>query len=129
MAPRLVDVIRSCSSPSSVPSVGKLVTDSGSGHPSVVMGRHFASRLRETEYVINEQERVGAGRITEPLGHRQCRGGRRRKRAAGGSFICPNTMQVCSMTERSVLPILVSCISSQRSFPSRVRSPTPAKTE
>ncbi len=28
-----------------------------------------------------------------------------------------------------MVPILVSCISSQRSLPSRVRSPTPAKTE
>ena len=38
-------------------------------------------------------------------------------------------MTVLSMTDLPVLPILVSCISSQRSFPSRVRSPTPAKTE
>ena len=33
------------------------------------------------------------------------------------------------MTDLPVLPILASCISSQRSFPSRVRSPTPANTE
>ncbi len=52
-----------------------------------------------------------------------------RKRAPGGSFIWPKTMQVCSMTLRPVLPILVSCISSHRSVPSRVRSPTPANTE
>ena len=52
-----------------------------------------------------------------------------RRRAPGGSFIWPNTMAVCVMTERSVLPILVSCISSHRSLPSRVRSPTPANTE
>ena len=33
------------------------------------------------------------------------------------------------MTDLPVLPILASCISSQRSLPSRVRSPTPANTE
>ena len=38
-------------------------------------------------------------------------------------------MTVLSMTDLPVLPILASCISSQRSLPSRVRSPTPAKTE
>ncbi len=52
-----------------------------------------------------------------------------RSRAPGGSFIWPNTMAVCVMTERPVLPIFVSCISSHRSLPSRVRSPTPANTE
>ncbi len=45
-----------------------------------------------------------------------------RRRAPGGSFICPNTITVLSMTPDSF-------ISSQRSFPSRVRSPTPEKTE
>ena len=52
-----------------------------------------------------------------------------RSRAPGGSFIWPKHMTVLSMTDLPVLPILASCISSQRSFPSRVRSPTPAKTE
>ena len=52
-----------------------------------------------------------------------------RSRAPGGSFIWPKHMTVLSMTDLPVLPILVSCISSQRSLPSRVRSPTPAKTE
>ena len=52
-----------------------------------------------------------------------------RSRAPGGSFIWPKTMQVCSITLRPVLPIFDFCISSQRSLPSRVRSPTPAKTE
>ncbi len=49
--------------------------------------------------------------------------------APGGSFIWPKHMTVLSMTDLPVLPILASCISSQRSLPSRVRSPTPAKTE
>ena len=52
-----------------------------------------------------------------------------RKRAPGGSFIWPKTMHVCESTLRPVSPILDCCISSQRSLPSRVRSPTPAKTE
>ena len=52
-----------------------------------------------------------------------------RSRAPGGSFIWPKNITVLSMTDLPVLPILVSCISSQRSFPSRVRSPTPANTE
>ena len=52
-----------------------------------------------------------------------------RRRAPGGSFIWPKTMHVCSMTLRPVSPILASCISSHRSVPSRVRSPTPANTE
>ena len=45
-----------------------------------------------------------------------------RWRAPGGSFIWPKTMTVLSMTPDSV-------ISPRRSFPSRERSPTPAKTE
>ncbi len=52
-----------------------------------------------------------------------------RRRAPGGSFIWPKNMTVLSMTDLPVAPIFVSCISSQRSFPSRVRSPTPANTE
>ena len=45
-----------------------------------------------------------------------------RARAPGGSFICPKTSAVLSMTPDSF-------ISSQSELPSRVRSPTPAKTE
>ena len=45
-----------------------------------------------------------------------------RRRAPGGSFICPYTSAVFSITPDSV-------ISRQRSLPSRVRSPTPANTE
>ena len=52
-----------------------------------------------------------------------------RRRAPGGSFIWPKTITVWSMTLLPVSPILASCISSQRSLPSRVRSPTPAKQE
>ena len=45
-----------------------------------------------------------------------------RWRAPGGSFIWPNTNAVLAMTPDSV-------ISSMRSLPSRVRSPTPANTD
>ena len=45
-----------------------------------------------------------------------------RRRAPGGSFIWPKTSATSSSTPDSV-------ISSQRSLPSRVRSPTPANTE
>ena len=45
-----------------------------------------------------------------------------RSRTPGGSSICPNTRAVFSITPDSV-------ISRNRSLPSRVRSPTPAKTE
>src|SRR2546422_908763 len=45
-----------------------------------------------------------------------------RRRAPGGSFIWPKTSATFSNTPDS-------CISSQRSLPSRLRSPTPANTE
>ena len=45
-----------------------------------------------------------------------------RWRAPGGSFIWPKTKAVLAMTPDSV-------ISAIRSLPSRLRSPTPAKTE
>src|SRR4029450_10347348 len=45
-----------------------------------------------------------------------------RRRAPGGSFICPKTSAPLSRTPDSSLP-------RHRSLPSRVRSPTPAKTE
>ena len=52
-----------------------------------------------------------------------------RRRAPGGSFIWPKTITVWSITLLPVSPIFASCISSHRSLPSRVRSPTPAKQE
>ena len=45
-----------------------------------------------------------------------------RNRVPGGSSICPNTRAVSFITPASI-------ISWIRSLPSRVRSPTPAKTE
>src|SRR5579862_1433271 len=55
-----------------------------------------------------------------------------RRRAPGGSFIWPNTMTVLSRTRISLPEASLNfacCISSQRSLPSRVRSPTPQKTD
>ena len=37
--------------------------------------RHFRAGLAEAEDVVDEQQRVGAGRVAEPLGHRQGREG------------------------------------------------------
>src|SRR5262245_20613371 len=54
-----------------------------------------------------------------------------RSRAPGGSFIWPKTSTALSMTLCSLpsgVLYLASLISSQRSLPSRVRSPTPQKT-
>ena len=45
-----------------------------------------------------------------------------RRRTPGGSSICPNTRVAFLMTPERVM-------SSQRSLPSRVRSPTPANTD
>ena len=72
MAPRVVEVIRSCSSPNSVPE-RRLITH-GAGHSAQERG-HFASRLREPEDVVDEQERVRSGRVAEPFGHREGRQG------------------------------------------------------
>ena len=72
-----------------------------------------------------------------------------RARAPGGSFICPNTNVAwlsarafistletshppCSISCTNASPYLItpdSIISRNKSFPSRVRSPTPANTE
>ena len=55
-----------------------------------------------------------------------------RSREPGGSFIWPKTMATLSMTWAVSFFSSVysaSCISSQRSLPSRVRSPTPQNTE
>ena len=51
----------------------RLITD-GARHAAQERG-HFAARLREAEDVIDEQQRVGAGRVAEVLGHRQGRQG------------------------------------------------------
>ena len=54
-----------------------------------------------------------------------------RRRAPGGSFIWPNTSTALSSTAAfspSGVVYSASFISSQRSLPSRVRSPTPPKT-
>ena len=51
----------------------RLITD-GAGHAAQQRG-HFRAGLREAEDVIDEQQRVGPGRIAEPLAHGQRRQG------------------------------------------------------
>ena len=91
-------------------------------------GRDLGAGLGEAEDVVDEQQRVGAGGVAEPLGHRQGRQGDAQA-GAGRLVHLAEAHHGLSMTDLPVLPILASCISSQRSLPSRVRSPTPAKTE
>ncbi len=47
----------------------RLITD-GAGH-AAQQGRHFRTGLRETEDVVDEQQRVGAGFVAEIFGHGQ----------------------------------------------------------
>ena len=126
MAPLLVEVIRSCKR-AHLGGQGRLVADVRR-HPAQ-QGRDLGAGLAEPEDVVDEQQRVGPGRVAEPLGHRQGREGHAEPGAGRLVHLAEDTSTVLSMTDLPVLPILVSCISSQRSFPSRVRSPTPAKTE
>ncbi len=72
MAPRVVLVMRSWSAPISGGQRG-LVTD-GAGHAAQKRG-DFRAGLREAENVIDEEQRVGAGRIAEPFAHGQRRQG------------------------------------------------------
>ena len=72
MAPLFVEAIRSCRAPISR-GQRRLVTHGG--RHAAEQGRHFAARLREAEDVVDEQQRVGAGRVAEVLGHRQGREG------------------------------------------------------
>ena len=122
----MVEVIRSCKL-AHLGGQRRLVTD-GARH-AAQQGRHFRAGLREAEDVVDEQQRVGPGRVAEPLGHGQGRQGDAEAGAGRLVHLAEAPWRSASMTDWPVLPILVSCISSQRSFPSRVRSPTPANTE
>ena len=51
----------------------RLITD-GAGH-TAQESRHFRAGLREAEDVVDEQQRVGPGRVAEPFAHRQRRQG------------------------------------------------------
>ena len=68
--PFLVEVMRSCSSPISVAKVG-LIAD-GAGH-TAEQRRHFGTGLRETENVVDEEQRVGAFGVAEIFGDGQSR--------------------------------------------------------
>ena len=70
MAPREVEAIRSCKR-AHLGAQRRLITH-GAGH-AAQQCRHFATSLRETENVVDEQQRIGAGFVAEILGHRQGR--------------------------------------------------------
>ena len=70
MAPLLVEAIRSCNCAHLGGQRG-LITH-GRRH-AAQQGRHFAAGLREAEDVVDEQQRVGAGRVAEIFGHGQGR--------------------------------------------------------
>ena len=70
IAPLSVEAIRSCKC-AHFRGQCRLVTDRRR-HPAEQCG-DFASRLRETEDIVDEQERVGPGRVAKVLGHRQGR--------------------------------------------------------
>src|SRR5919202_916509 len=112
-----VDVIRSCSWPISVASVGWYPTAEGSrpsvadtSEPAWVKRKMLSMKIRTSR---PSSRKYSA--IVTPVRPT-------RWRAPGGSFIWPKTIATRSITPDSF-------ISSHRSLPSRVRSPTPAKTE
>ena len=74
MAPFFVLVIRSCKF-AHFRGQRRLISD-GAGH-AAQQRRHFRAGLRESENVVDEQQRVGAGFIAEIFGHRQGASGRR----------------------------------------------------
>ena len=82
--------------------------------------RDLRARLDEAEDVVDEEEGVAA-LVAEVLGHREA--GEADAQARSGRLVhLPED-------ERRLVDDPDSVISSQRSLPSRVRSPTPANTE
>ena len=118
MARPRVDVIRSCSSPISSASVGWYPTADGILPSSVDTSdpawtnRKMLSTNSSTSWCSTSRKYSAMVSAARPT----------RSRTPGGSSIWPKTSTVFSMTPDSV-------ISRNRSFPSRVRSPTPANTE
>ncbi len=110
--------MRSWSSPISVASVGWYPTADGMRPKSADTSepacekRKILSMKRRTSF--DSSSRKYSAMVSAASGVRS--------RAPGTSFICPNTRAVFSITPDS-------CISRYKSFPSRVRSPTPAKIE
>src|SRR5450756_3211551 len=111
--PLLVEVMRSCNSPISVARLGWYPTAEGirpsnaeTSEPAWVK-RKMLSINRRTSWPSSRKYSA----IVRPVSPT-------RSLAPGGSFICPKTRAVLEMTPECF-------ISSQRSLPSRVRSPTP----
>ncbi len=118
MEPFLVDVIRSCSAPISEAKVGWYPTADGIRPKSAETSlpawakRKILSIKSNTSCPSSSRKYSAMVKPVKPT----------RRRAPGGSFICPKTSAVLLITPDSF-------ICRQRSFPSRDRSPTPAKTE
>jgi hypothetical protein len=122
---------------------GRLVTDSG-GNTSQ-QGRHLRSGLGETENVVNEEQHILSLLVTEVLGDGKTSKGDTGTGSGGLvhlsedqgdlglSLELNDTYDVVSMRGMDMRgrgsSIPVSCISWYKSLPSRVRSPTPVKTE
>ncbi len=88
---------------------------------------HFASRLREAEDVVDEQEDVLAFFVAEVLGDGE---GRERDAGAGARrlvHLAEDERRSSMMHGLAGLELRLDFISRKRSLPSRVRSPTPAK--
>src|SRR5918996_1693673 len=116
--PVRVEVIRSCSWPISVSSVGWYPTCEGirpssadTSEPACT-NRKMLSMKSSTSWPPCSRKYSAIVRPDSAT----------RMRAPGGSFIWPNTSMVLSITPDSL-------ISSQRSLPSRERSPTPQKAD
>ena len=149
MDPRLVEVIRSCIKPISVASVGWYPTADGilpnradTSEPAWVKRKILSTRKRISFPPDSSSPSRNDSATVSPESATVAR-------APGGSFIWPNTrvawllsssslsIRLRSQEPSSILfskasPYLItpdSIISRSRSFPSLVRSPTPANTE
>mmetsp|Transcript_9716 Transcript_9716/g.29543 ORF Transcript_9716/g.29543 Transcript_9716/m.29543 type:complete len:828 (-) Transcript_9716:1102-3585(-) len=124
MEPLVVVVIRSCSPPTSVASVGWYPTADGI-RPSradtsalACVNRKMLSTKSSTSCPSSSRKYSAMARPVRPT----------RALAPGGSFICPYTRAALDSFPSSLMtPVWI--ISWYRSLPSRVRSPTPVNTE
>ncbi len=123
--PSTVEVIRSCICPISVASVGWYPTAEGmrpssadTSDPAWVKRKTLSTKKRTSCFSTSRKYSATVSPVSPT-----------RRRAPGGSFIWPYTSATDDSSKLSSLIRLDSLNSSQRSVPSRVRSPTPANTE
>ena len=145
----MVEVIRSCIAPISVANVGWYPTADGirpnkaeTSEPACVKRKILSTKKRTSFPCASPAPSLKYSAIVKP-------DNATRARAPGGSFICPNTkvalesfIPALSTFDKSHPPASIECIKSSpyliipdsnislsKSFPSRVLSPTPAKTD